>query len=58
MQRLPSACPNLYEGLDCVVVAVGPFAVAEIVWRLQHSAAKRIADVASKAYRAVNVPGR
>ena len=36
VQRFTFGLPNLYDGLDFVVVAVGLFAVAEIVWRLQH----------------------
>ena len=36
VQRFTFGLPNLYDGLDFVAVAVGLFAVAEIVWRLQH----------------------
>ncbi len=35
VQRFTFGLPNLSDGLDFVVVAVGLFAVAEIVWRLQ-----------------------
>ncbi|MGA3399222.1 MAG: tripartite tricarboxylate transporter permease [Acetobacteraceae bacterium] len=48
VQRFTFGLPNLYDGLDFVVVAVGLFAVAEIVWRLQHHHAPAQAQTLGK----------